>query len=73
MEFHGADPYVFATRTRSGKVFAENDCNSDASHEERVEEIEYNIIEPPAEEQDADNESSESEISHRSLGQSELN
>ena len=63
VEFHGADPYVFATRTRSGKVFAENDCNSDASHEERVEEIENNIIEPPAEEQDADNESSEIEIS----------
>ena len=63
VEIHGADLYVFATQTRSGKVFAENDCNSDASHEERVEEIENNIIEPPAEEQDADNESSESEIS----------
>ena len=50
VEFHGVDLYVFATRTRSGKVFAENDCNSDACHEERVEEIENNIIEPSAEE-----------------------
>ena len=63
MEFHGADPYVFTTRTRSGKVFAENECNSDASHEERIEEIENNIIEPSADEQDAVNASSESEIS----------
>ena len=67
-EFHGSDSYVFATRTRSGKVFAENDYNSDASHEERVEEIEINIIEPSTEEQDADNESSESEISSPILG-----
>ena len=63
VEFHGSDSYVFATRTRSGKVFAGNDNNSDASHEERVEGIENNIIEPSAQEQDADNESSESEIS----------
>ena len=62
-ELHGADPYVFATRTRSGKVFAENDWNSNASHQERVEEIDNNIIEPSAEEKNADNESSESEIS----------
>ena len=41
VEFHGADQYVFATKTRSSKVFADEDDSCDESPEDGALESFY--------------------------------